>query len=206
MARIAVAGSGLPGSTGRHVADHARSRGHQVVELAGLEDESALDRGLTGADGLVLIPLRGDARLHSEQAVRRAVDSAARLGTPLHVVLLSSFAVGHGPAHPLNRIDAALLPGREAAERILRGSGLPYTIVRPTWLTDDPPGAHALTLTQQPDTDGMLARSDLAAAMVAAIEHGARDTTFALFNEPGEPITDWPAAFGRLARDSEALT
>jgi hypothetical protein len=76
---------------------------------------------------------------------------------------------------------------------------LPYTIVRAAWLTDDPPRAHALTFTQDPRPDGMLARADLAATLVAAIEHrGARNTTFTAFNEPGSPERRWARRFARL--------
>jgi uncharacterized protein YbjT (DUF2867 family) len=100
----------------------------------------------------------------------------------------------------------ASLPGRLAAERALRASGLPWTVIRPTWLTDDPPGAHGVKLTQDPRADGMLARADLAAALVAAAEDPlARGTTFALFNDPGEPPQDWAPMFADLAPDPEAV-
>ena len=121
--------------------------------------------------------------------------AAARRET--HIVLLTSFAVGYGPGHPMSRDG-----GHRDAENALRASGLPWTVVRPTWLTDDPAGAHAVTLTQEARPDGMLARADLAVALVAAVEEGdARRTTFALYNEPGCPRTDWPAAFAALAHD-----
>jgi uncharacterized protein YbjT (DUF2867 family) len=84
-------------------------------------------------------------------------------------------------------------------------SGLPYTIVRATWLTDDPARAHGLTLTQDPGADGMLARADLAETLVAAVEQpAARCVTFAAFNEPGPATRDWARWFAAL--DSRALT
>jgi uncharacterized protein YbjT (DUF2867 family) len=204
VARIVVAASGYRGSTGLLVAGAARERGHDVVELTDLGDDSAVGRALTGADAIVLIPRRGNAWRHTHQAVRSLIAAAAPVGASPHLVLLSSFAVGHGPAHPLNRIDDALLPGRVAAEEELRAGGLPYTIVRPTWFTDDPPGSHALTFTQHPRPDGMVARADIAATLVAAVEiPAARSTTFALYNEPGEPAADWAAAFARLRPDTD---
>ncbi|MCP3821648.1 SDR family oxidoreductase [Streptomyces sp. A3M-1-3] len=204
MARLAIASSWFKLSTGRIVAEHAAVRGHDVRPVTDLEDIASLRTALLGADAVVLVPKRGDARRHTEQATRTVLREAARDGASPHVVLLSSFAVGHGPAHPLNRTSGALLPGRIAAERALRGSGLPYTVVRATWMTDDPPASHALTLSQEPYVDGMVARADIADTIVAAIESpGARRTTFALFNEPGEPLTDWAAAFARLRRDTD---
>ncbi|WP_051965651.1 NAD(P)H-binding protein [Kitasatospora mediocidica] len=206
MARIMIAGSGHRRATGALVKTLAEQHGHDAAVLDPLGDARELERQLAGADALVLVPLRGDVWRHTHQVTRdlaaAALAAATANGRPLpHFVLLSSFAVGHGIAHPLNRIDAALLPGRVAAEEVLTSGPLPYTIVRTTWLTDDPPGAHALTLTENPYADGMVARADVAAAMVAAIEHpGARDTVFALYNEPGEPSSDWAAAFAPLHR------
>ncbi|NML52217.1 SDR family oxidoreductase [Streptomyces sp. R302] len=205
-ARIAVVSSGFRASTGRRVADHAAGRGHDVRFVDDVEDADALRTALYDADAVILVPKRGDPVRHTEHATRLLLAEAAARPAPPHLVLLSSFAVGHGPAHPLNRTAATLLPARIAAERALRSGPLPYTIVRPTWMTDDPPGSHALTLTQHPRTDGMISRADLAAAMVAAVEEpSARGTTFALFNEPGEPLADWDAAFTALRRDAEGV-
>jgi uncharacterized protein YbjT (DUF2867 family) len=79
-----------------------------------------------------------------------------------------------------------------------------WTVVRPTWLTDDPAGAHAVRATQDPSADGMISRADLAAALFAAIEQPfARGTTFALYNEPGEPPRDWASVFAGLEPDPD---
>jgi uncharacterized protein YbjT (DUF2867 family) len=200
VARIVVAAAGR---TGRLVAQFARSRGHEVCGLERLDDGRALITAVGGADALVLIPRSGDAERHAHVAAVSLTETAHRLAPGAHIALVTSFAVGHGAAHPLNRI--ASLPGRRAAEHAVRASGLPWTIVRPTWLTDDPRGAHAVTLTQDPHADGMLSRADLAAALVAAVEQpAARCKTFALFNQPGEPTDDWATAFAALARDHGA--
>jgi uncharacterized protein YbjT (DUF2867 family) len=190
---VVVVAAGADSRTGDLVAERARRRGHGVRMLRALDD--AAD-ALRGAGAIVLIPRGGVPEVHAHRAARTLI--AAADGRP-HLLLVSSFAVGHGPAHPFNRV-VGTLPGMRAAEDALRASGLPYTIVRATWLTDDPPRSHALTLTQDPGADGMLARADLAAALVAAIEEpAARDTTFAAFNEPGPPARHWARWFGRLA-------
>lgn len=50
----------------------------------------------------------------------------------------------------------------------------------------------------------MVARADIAATLVAAVEiPAARATTFALYNEPGEPVADWAVAFARLRPDKD---
>jgi uncharacterized protein YbjT (DUF2867 family) len=193
------------GRTGRLVATIARQRGHDVRSLDALDDPGTVAEAVRDARAVVLVPKRGDAERHADGAVRTLIVAAQRFAPGTHLLLVSSFALGHGPAHPLNRATASL-PGRLAAERALRDSGLPWTVVRPTWLTDDPPGAHAVSATQDPQTDGMLARADLAAALVAAAEHPhARGKTFALFNEPGPPVHDWGSLFAGLAPDREAV-
>jgi uncharacterized protein YbjT (DUF2867 family) len=188
--------AGPDSRTGRLVAERARHRGHIVRALPRLDHAATVACAVGRARAVILIPRRGDPQVHADGAARTLI--AAAHGRP-HVLLVSSFALGHGPEHAFNRVTGAL-PGLLAAEETLRASGLPYTIVRATWLTDDPPLSHALTLTQDPGADGMLARADLAAALVAAIEHpAARQTTFAAFNEPGPPARHWARWFGRLA-------
>lgn len=201
MARLVVAAAGRIGGL---VAGVAHQHGHHVRRPERIDDARAITEAFRGADAVVLIPSRGDAERHAHAATLSLTEAARRVAPAAHIILITSFAVGHGPAHPLNRI--ASLAGRRAAERTLRASGLPWTIVRPTWLTDDPPGSHAVTLTQDPYADGMLSRQDLAAALVAAAEQpAARGKTFALFNQPGEPPNDWASAFAALAPDHEAL-
>jgi hypothetical protein len=74
--------------------------------------------------------------------------------------------------------------------------------VLPTRLTDDPASAHAITLTQDPRTDGMPARADLTTVLIAAMEQPpARGRTFALFKETGEPLRDSNVLFGGLILD-----
>jgi uncharacterized protein YbjT (DUF2867 family) len=181
--------------TGRLVARRLRRRGHRVRRLLALDDPATTAAAVRGAQAIVLVPRRGDT---GRAAAARALIAAADPGA--HLLLVSSFAVGHGAAHPFTRLIG---PGLGAAEDALRASGRPYTIVRPAWLTDDPPGAHALTFTQDPQADGMLARADLAATLVAAVEHaGARGTTFTAFNEPGSPGRRWVSAFARLEADA----
>ncbi len=211
MARIVVVGSPYRASTGKIIASVAAERGHTVRYVADLGDPARPeDLGeltdaagvLRGAEAVVLVPKRGNARVHTERATRVLLEQMRSHSPGAHFILFSSFAVGHGPAHPLNRIDDTMLPARVAAERMVRAGGLPYTIVRPTWMTDDPPGSHALTFSQHPYGDGMVARSDMAAAIVAAVEQpAARSTTFSLFNEPGVPEADWAATFAALRRD-----
>ena len=186
--------------TGRLVVEHARGRDHDVRLLPLLTGATRVG----GADAIVLVPRRGDPERHAHAAARILIAAAQREAALTHLLLVSSFGVGYGPDHPFNRVTG-LLPGMAAAESAVRSSGLPFTIVRSTWLTDDPAGAHALTFSQHMRVDGMLSRGDLARTLVAATElPAARDRTFALFNEPGSATRSWSRSFARLVPDSLA--
>jgi uncharacterized protein YbjT (DUF2867 family) len=85
---------------------------------------------------------------------------------------------------------------------VLRASGRPYTIVRPSWLTDEPGGEKRIRFEQGDTGEGKIACADVAAVVIAAIgSTNARGKTFEIFNEPGAPPTDWEAALAALAED-----
>jgi uncharacterized protein YbjT (DUF2867 family) len=116
------------------------------------------------------------------------------------VVLVSGFSVAHGLGHALNTPER--LEDLLTAEQVVRCSGRRYTIVRPTWLTSDPAGRYALTLTQDPWADGMIPRADLARVCLAALdEPHARGKTFAVFVQPGPGPARWGAMFAPLVAD-----
>jgi uncharacterized protein YbjT (DUF2867 family) len=154
---------------------------------------------IAGAEGVVLVPRRGTESVSAQaHAVLEACPDESA-STP-HVVLVSGFSVGHGLAHSLNTPDR--LADLLSAERMVRSSGRSYTIVRPTWLTNDPPCRYTLTLTQEPWADGMIPRVDLARICLAAIaEPSARDKTFAAFTEPGPSPARWARLFAALIAD-----
>jgi uncharacterized protein YbjT (DUF2867 family) len=149
---------------------------------------------------VVLIPARTVASLTAQvQAVLDAIGGDPAGGP--HLILVTGFSIGHGLEHALNTPER--LADRRDAEALVRGSAVPYTIARPTWLTSDPPGHYAVTLTQDPCADGMIARADLAAVCLAAVaEPAARGTTFAVFAQPGSPPRCWAPLFSGLDRDA----
>jgi uncharacterized protein YbjT (DUF2867 family) len=182
--------------TGRVLAEQARAAGHEVRVVDEREHAGELRRAVTAAGAVAIIPARGVASLSAQV---HAVLAAA-LDTP-HVILITGFSIGHGMAHALNTPER--LRDRRAAEDLLRGSGLPYTIVRPTWLTSDPPGHYAITLTQDPLADGMIGRADLAAVCLAAVaEPASRGKTFAVFSQPGAAPLSWSPLFSGLRSDA----
>jgi len=120
-------------------------------------------------------------------------------GAAPHVVMVSQIYITRPEAYPEVR-DTIIARGR--AEEALRESGLPYTIVRPSWLTNDPGGREGVRLEQGDAGDGRVSREDVAEACVQALANGeARGKTFELYNGPGEPPGDWDPLFAALSAD-----
>jgi uncharacterized protein YbjT (DUF2867 family) len=197
--RRALVVAGGSRGTGALVASLARSRGHEVTVVDAPGPGRCLRVAIAGTAGVVLVPMRG---AESVAAQAHAVLEACPDGSASapHVVLVSGFSVAHGLAHALNTPER--LSDLLSAEGMVRSSGRSYTIVRPTWLTNDPPGRYALTFTQEPWADGMISRADLAQICLAAIaEPSARGKTFAAFAEPGPTPVRWAGLFAALTAD-----
>jgi uncharacterized protein YbjT (DUF2867 family) len=197
LAPLVVAGGSL--ATGRELARQAGAAGREVRLVDEPRDGRELRAALDGAAAAVLIPARTVASLTAQ--VRAVLEAVGDPATGPHIILVTGFSIGHGREHALNTPDR--LADRRCAEALVRRSGAPYTIVRPTWLTSDPPGHYAVTLTQEPFADGMIARADLAAVCLAAItEPASRGTTFAVFAQPGGAPRSWAPLFSALDRDA----
>jgi uncharacterized protein YbjT (DUF2867 family) len=192
-----------PESTGYHVAQEARTGGHGLHHITTLPDQLELDDLVSHADAVVLIPLRGNPHEHVLGAARRITRAASASASPPHLVYVSSFVVPYGLSHGLNSPD--LWSARQQAERFVAESGVPFTIVRLTWLTHDPAGAHRITLSQLDRVDGMVSRADVATTIVRAVESPlSRGKTFAVFNEPGHVTPQWEHEFAHLHPRSAA--
>src|SRR5271156_2224253 len=81
---------------------------------------------------------------------------------------------------------------KRRAERLVRASGLPYTIVRPGWFDENEPAQHRLVLLQgdrrQSGTpsDGVVARQQIAEVLVQSLRsRNAVGKTFELIAETG---------------------
>lgn len=99
---------------------------------------------------------------------------------------------------------------KRRAERLVRASGLDYTIVRPGWFDCEAPGERRLVLSQEnkplagSPADGAIARDQLAEVMVRAlISDAARRKTFVLTAETGAEQADFDPIFNGLRPDVE---
>ena len=197
LAPLVVVGGSL--GTGRELARQAGAAGREVRLVDQPESGAELRAALDGAAAVAIIPARTVTSLAAQvQAVLDVINAPA---TGPQIVVVTGFSIGHGLAHALNTPER--LADRRRAEELVRCSGVPYTVVRPTWLTNDPPGHYAVTLTQDALADGMIARADLAMVCLAAVaQPAAQGTTFAVFAQPGPAPRSWAPLFSALRPDA----
>ncbi len=98
---------------------------------------------------------------------------------------------------------------KRRGERLVRASGLPYTIVRPGWFDYNAPDQHRLVFLQG-DTrragdpsDGVVARQQIAEVLVGSLSsNAARGKSFELVAERGPAPTNLEPLFAALESDA----
>lgn len=180
------------------------SRGHTATILSrrttgSIEDPEAVAKACAGVDGVVIAVESGvdsgSARAVHFDGVRNVVAAAAP-GT--HLVLVTQIYITRATEHP---DMAPIIEWRARGEEAVRASGLPYTIVRPSWLTDGPVGG--VTLAQGDTGDGRVSRETVAEVCVQALLNpAARGKTTELYGTHAAPVTGWNAAFAALQPDA----
>jgi uncharacterized protein YbjT (DUF2867 family) len=138
------------------------------------------------------------------QGVRNLVD-AAKAAKVRQFVLISSRGVTQ-EGHPLNRMFGNVLVWKLKGEDYLRASGIPYTIIRPGGLLNEPGGKGDIVFEQgDRKLSGALSipREDVALVCVEALKHtDARNRTFEVYRAAdGPPVSDWKAKFAGLKPD-----
>lgn len=187
----------------------AAAEGVEWIE-ADLRDPAAARAAVRGVDYVISVigtrELAGDnsAEFVDYGAVRNLVDAARAAGVR-HMVLLTAIGVTDRNS-PANKLFKGALEWRYKGEQHLRASGVPYTIVRPGGLIDDPAGQRGLRIAQGDDWKSFLrttlSRADLAGVLVAALrEPGARNATFEIANDPTLPAGAWRDSLARLRPD-----
>jgi uncharacterized protein YbjT (DUF2867 family) len=212
---------GATGSIGRLVVPAARAAGHTVhagvrdlsrgasilgpdtdLTVADLQRPDTLAGAVAGVDTVILtqgVSAGGSPEEVDYIGVRNLLD-AVGANTP-HIIAMTALYVTR-PEHFLNTQFDHVLDWRRRAERLIRASGLPYTIVRPGWFDRAEPG-HATTVFEQGDTaDAGVSRAQIADVLVHAItEPDAVGKTFELISGPGAADADWTAMFAALDAD-----
>lgn len=216
--RISVLAVGATGSIGRHVVEDALRRGHRVRALVrnpaehrfpdGVEvtagDLTRPDTLLAAVDGIDAIVFTHGS--HGWTAAAEAVDYggvrnvlAALEHRKTRIALMTAIGVtDRKGTHDWKR----------RAERLVRASGLPYTIVRPGWFDYNEPDQRRLVFLQgdkrQSGTprDGVIARGQLAEVLVRSLTSPAAvGKTFEFVSEKGPQQADLDRLFADLDPD-----
>jgi uncharacterized protein YbjT (DUF2867 family) len=119
-------------------------------------------------------------------------------GREVRIALMSSIGVtGTGGS------SRDLLNWKHRGERLLRASGLPYTVVRPGWFDAGTGTETRVDLRQGDATEyGSVRREHVAQALAHAIhEPSAVGRTVEVFSTDGPAVTNWDATFGGTDAD-----
>lgn len=105
------------------------------------------------------------------------------------------------PAVRLNDQLGGILTWKLRGEEAVRASGIPYTIVRPCALTEEP-GGQRLVVEQGDNLRGKISREDVATLCVQALEQPqACHVTFEVKAEDATGSVDWTTLFATLQPD-----
>ena len=219
---------GATGSIGRLVVDEGLRQGHEVralvrdlrqagrlhagVQLA-LGDLTLPDTLVAAVDGIDAIVFThgadGGGNTGAEQVSYGGVRNvlAALCGRQVRIALMTAIGVTHRTG-AYNRSTEAH-DWKRRSERLLRASGLPYTIVRPGWFDYNSADQHRLVLLQG-DTcqagdpsDGVVARAQIAQVLVHSLTSAsATRKTFELVTEDGPATEDFGGLFASLDADA----
>ncbi|PSC74312.1 epimerase [Micractinium conductrix] len=193
-------------------------KGVEVVQ-GDVGDMQSLRKAVSGAGG-VIFAASGSGYFSASQVdyqgVANVAEAVKETGGQQRVVLVSSCLVSpHNRWHPirvmLNNFRWSLMDYKYKGEEVLRRSGVPYTIVRPGGLSNDPAGQAQLVVAQGDKGSGKVSRADVAAVCVAALsDPAARNVTLELVSKPavGQPAAPLPkqlkGLFAGLQADAAA--
>lgn len=208
---------GASGSIGRHVVAAALRAGYETralvrapaqaslfpeearIVVGDPTDPGALGAALAGVTGVVFTQGTFDDDLLEKVNYGPVRNVLGVLGQPARIALMTALGVTKPtPGHDWKR----------RGERLVRASGLPYTIVRPGWFDHNAPDEHRLVM-RQGDThwagnasDGAVSRTQIAQVLVASLtSDAANGKTLELVAETGEAQTDLEPLFAALQPD-----
>jgi uncharacterized protein YbjT (DUF2867 family) len=219
---------GATGSIGRLVVAEALRQGHAVRALVrdltrarGLPPEAqcmigdltradSLAAAVEGIDAIVFTHgSSGSGKAGAEQVDYGAVRNVLRAlaGRQVRIALMTAIGVTNREG-AYNR-STQIHDWKRRGERLVRASGMPYTIVRPGWFDYNEPDQRRLVLLQG-DTrragdpsDGVIARQQIAEVLVHSLSSdAARAKTFELVAERGPAQKNLEPLFAALEADA----
>jgi len=225
--RMTVLVVGATGSIGRLVVDEAIRQGHAVhalvrncakagqlrpearVVIGDVARPDTLSGVTEGVDAIVFtLGSDGAGKVGAETVDYGGVRNIlTALGShKARIALMTSIGVTNRTS-AYNRTTEAH-DWKRRSERLVRGSGLPYTIVRPGWFDYNGPNEHRLVLLQGDRrqagdaSDGAVARRQIAEILVRSLssDHAVRKT-FELVAASGLAPDDFDSLFAALKPD-----
>lgn len=227
MSNLTVLVVGATGSIGRHVVTEAIAAGHRVRALVRSLERGAgfpaaaervvgdvtrpetLAAAVAGVDAIVFtLGSTGQgaagARAVDYEGVRNVIAALGR--RPVRVALMTAIGVTDRDGQ-YNRSTQAH-DWKRRSERLIRVSGLEYTIVRPGWFDYNQPDQHQLVFLQGDRrhagtaADGVVARQQIAQVLVASLaSEAASRKTLELVAEVGPAQVDLNPLFDALSMD-----
>jgi uncharacterized protein YbjT (DUF2867 family) len=219
---------GATGSIGRLVVAEALRQGHAVRALVrdlerarGLPQEAqavvgdltraeSLAAAVEGIDAVVFTHgSNGGGKADAEQVDYGAVRNVLRALAGRHVRIALMTAIGVTKREGAYNRSTQIHDWKRRGERLVRASGLPYTIVRPGWFDYNAPDQHRLVFLQG-DTrragdpsDGVIARQQIAEVLVHSLSSDeARAKTFELVADRGPAQKSLEPLFAALEADA----
>ena len=192
----------------RSTAKAAERLGADVEAVAGdLKDTASIAAALDGVGAVINAAGAGGGGSGDNtpekvdyEGARNLADAASAAGVD-HYVLVSSRGVTDDD-HFLNQMFDNVMLWKRRGEEAVAASGVPYTIVRPGGLSDDPGGTQTIVFEQGDTRSAGIwnTRADVARVCVSALKHeAARNKIFEMHAEDGEPQADFAAEFATLS-------
>ena len=184
---------GATGATGIPLVEQALAAGHQVTALVRsgqkltitnanlhvVEGDAtvrvAVSQAMTGADAVISVL---GARKPVIAEATRAIVAVAEQEGPQRIVMLSSFAVVRDRLRPVSKLVTGIGMGSQikdkaAGEEVLRASGLDWTIVYATKLTNGPKSEpRVVPETEKVGMSQTISRADVASFLLQAATDG----------------------------------
>lgn len=185
-------GEVLPAEVSQYVGDVRRS--------------ATLAEPVAGARAMIIATCSSADQGNEAEAVdylgtSHLLEQAAAAGVE-RVVFVSSIHATR-PEH-YQDVEPTSLGWKARAEEIVRSAGVPYSIVRPGWLTDGA-GGEPLAVSQGDTAEGRISREDLAAVCAELLVLAeATGKTFEVVASPAGQTSGLGSAVRALAPDAEA--
>jgi len=225
--RLTILAVGATGSIGSLVVEEAIRQGHAVRALvrsaskarqlpreaetviSDLTRPETLSAAVSSVDAIVFTHGSDDGGKAASESVDYGGvrNIIAALGSrKVRIALMTSIGVTNRNSS-YNRSTEAH-DWKRRSERLVRASGMPYTIVRPGWFDYNGPDEHKLVLLQGDKrhsgtpSDGAIARRQLAEVLVRSLSSDAAvRKTFELLSTKGAEQEDFEALFDNLDPD-----